>query len=216
MVRTFLKVYMELCSSFLFLQEQIKDIIIRSAAVVCGGGHCKQRVPPRGACGRQAHCAAAASPRVDTCRSVAAARHGSLHRHWGCLILVTCGVPWFLGPFWKPWLREEMRTVHGAFCVNTPNPNSHPMTQPGDTWGDVLTYLQPLPWTFGRAKAKKPWLGHGSGRQKPTHSIDDVTVSPRFRGAKCHPIPILEGACKEGATTLQPGCGEYRCKKKMW
>ena len=27
MVRTFLKVYMELCSSFLFLQEQIKDII---------------------------------------------------------------------------------------------------------------------------------------------------------------------------------------------
>ena len=29
MVRTFLKVYMELCSYFLFLQEQIKDIIIR-------------------------------------------------------------------------------------------------------------------------------------------------------------------------------------------
>ena len=29
MVRTFLKVYMELGSSFLFLQEQIKDIIIR-------------------------------------------------------------------------------------------------------------------------------------------------------------------------------------------
>jgi hypothetical protein len=28
MVRTFFKVYMELCSSFLFLQEQIKDIII--------------------------------------------------------------------------------------------------------------------------------------------------------------------------------------------
>jgi hypothetical protein len=28
MVRTFLKVYMELDSSFLFLQEQIKDIII--------------------------------------------------------------------------------------------------------------------------------------------------------------------------------------------
>jgi hypothetical protein len=28
MVRTFLKVYMELGSSFLFLQEQIKDIII--------------------------------------------------------------------------------------------------------------------------------------------------------------------------------------------
>ena len=28
MVRTFLKVYMELCSYFLFLQEQIKDIII--------------------------------------------------------------------------------------------------------------------------------------------------------------------------------------------
>jgi hypothetical protein len=27
MVRTFLKVYVELCSSFLFLQEQIKDII---------------------------------------------------------------------------------------------------------------------------------------------------------------------------------------------
>jgi hypothetical protein len=31
MVRTFLKVYMELGSSFLFLQEQIKDIII-----ICG------------------------------------------------------------------------------------------------------------------------------------------------------------------------------------
>jgi hypothetical protein len=30
MVCTFLKVYMELCSSFLFLQEQIKDIIIIS------------------------------------------------------------------------------------------------------------------------------------------------------------------------------------------
>jgi hypothetical protein len=30
MVRTFLKVYMELGSSFLFLQEQIKDIIIIS------------------------------------------------------------------------------------------------------------------------------------------------------------------------------------------
>jgi hypothetical protein len=28
MVRTFLKVYMELCSCFLFLQEQIKDMII--------------------------------------------------------------------------------------------------------------------------------------------------------------------------------------------
>ena len=28
MVRTFLEVYMELCSSFLFLQEQIQDIII--------------------------------------------------------------------------------------------------------------------------------------------------------------------------------------------
>ncbi len=28
MVRTFLKVYMELCSFFLFLQEQVKDIII--------------------------------------------------------------------------------------------------------------------------------------------------------------------------------------------
>ena len=31
MVRTFLKVYMELGSSFLFLQEQIKDIIIITA-----------------------------------------------------------------------------------------------------------------------------------------------------------------------------------------
>ena len=33
MVRTFLQVYMELGSYFLFLQEQIKDIIIRSGAV---------------------------------------------------------------------------------------------------------------------------------------------------------------------------------------
>ncbi len=32
MVRTFLKVYMELGSSFLFLQEQIKDIIIITAS----------------------------------------------------------------------------------------------------------------------------------------------------------------------------------------
>jgi hypothetical protein len=30
MVRTFLKVYKELCSCFLFVQEQIKDIIIIS------------------------------------------------------------------------------------------------------------------------------------------------------------------------------------------
>ena len=33
MVRTFLKVYMEICSSFLFLQEQIKDIIIITTRV---------------------------------------------------------------------------------------------------------------------------------------------------------------------------------------
>ena len=33
MVRTFPKVYMELGSSFLFLQEQIKDIIIMMSAV---------------------------------------------------------------------------------------------------------------------------------------------------------------------------------------
>jgi hypothetical protein len=32
LVRTFLKVYMELGSSFLFLQEQIKDIIITSSS----------------------------------------------------------------------------------------------------------------------------------------------------------------------------------------
>ena len=32
MVRTFLKVYMELGSDFLFLQEQIKDIIIMTIA----------------------------------------------------------------------------------------------------------------------------------------------------------------------------------------
>ena len=35
MVRTFLKVYMELGSFFLFLQEQIKDIIICTS---CGYG----------------------------------------------------------------------------------------------------------------------------------------------------------------------------------
>ncbi len=34
MVRTFLKVYMELGSSFLFLQEQIKDIIMRGLLVL--------------------------------------------------------------------------------------------------------------------------------------------------------------------------------------
>ena len=34
MVRTFLKVYMELGSSFLFLQEQIKDIIIITASII--------------------------------------------------------------------------------------------------------------------------------------------------------------------------------------
>ena len=38
MVRTFLKVYMELGSYFLFLQEQIKDIIIRwGDSWGCGG-----------------------------------------------------------------------------------------------------------------------------------------------------------------------------------
>jgi len=39
MVRTFLKVYMELGSYFLFLQEQIKDIIIMrpTASSTCGG-----------------------------------------------------------------------------------------------------------------------------------------------------------------------------------
>ena len=35
MVLTFLKVYMELGSSFLFLQEQIKDMIIISRDVTC-------------------------------------------------------------------------------------------------------------------------------------------------------------------------------------
>ena len=34
MVRTFLKVYMELGSYFLFLQEQIKDITIMSSPVL--------------------------------------------------------------------------------------------------------------------------------------------------------------------------------------
>ena len=39
MVRTFLKVYMELGYYFLFLQEQIKDIIIREVHVhaICRG-----------------------------------------------------------------------------------------------------------------------------------------------------------------------------------
>ncbi len=39
MVRTFLKVYMELGSYFLFLQEQIKDIIINPAHVAEARGH---------------------------------------------------------------------------------------------------------------------------------------------------------------------------------
>jgi hypothetical protein len=34
MVRTFLKVYMELGSYFLFLQEQIKDIIIKDIIII--------------------------------------------------------------------------------------------------------------------------------------------------------------------------------------
>ncbi len=38
MVRTFLKVYMELGSYFLFLQEQIKDIIIISTQFLREGG----------------------------------------------------------------------------------------------------------------------------------------------------------------------------------
>jgi hypothetical protein len=37
MVRTFLKVYMELGSYFLFLQEQIKDIIIMHTAGLLTG-----------------------------------------------------------------------------------------------------------------------------------------------------------------------------------
>ena len=124
MVRTFLKVYMEISSSFLFLQEQIKDIIIRSAAVVCGGGHCKQRVPPRGACGRPAHSAAAVSTCVDTCHSDVAARHGSLHRHWGCLILVTCSVPWLWVHFGNhcPGKRCVQCTVLFVYTQPTPTP----------------------------------------------------------------------------------------------
>jgi hypothetical protein len=45
MVRTFLKVYMELGSYFLFLQEQIKDIIIktRERCVVLRGISCEKR-----------------------------------------------------------------------------------------------------------------------------------------------------------------------------
>ena len=39
MVRTFLKVYMELGSSLLFLQEQIKDIIIIITACTAEGTH---------------------------------------------------------------------------------------------------------------------------------------------------------------------------------
>jgi len=35
MVRTFLKVYIELGSSFLFLAEQIKDIIISDSSLYC-------------------------------------------------------------------------------------------------------------------------------------------------------------------------------------
>jgi hypothetical protein len=38
MVRTFLKVYMKLGSSFLFLHEQIKDIIIMKAIHALRGG----------------------------------------------------------------------------------------------------------------------------------------------------------------------------------
>jgi uncharacterized membrane protein len=47
MVRTFLKVYMELGSYFLFLQEQIKDIIIiagsDSPVFLPLSGHCPSR-----------------------------------------------------------------------------------------------------------------------------------------------------------------------------
>jgi GTPase involved in cell partitioning and DNA repair len=39
MVRTFHKVYMELGSYFLFLQEQIKDIITRRRVLVMNGQH---------------------------------------------------------------------------------------------------------------------------------------------------------------------------------
>ena len=39
-VRTFLKVYMELGSYFLFLQEQVKDIIIRSLTPITTICHC--------------------------------------------------------------------------------------------------------------------------------------------------------------------------------
>ena len=40
MVHTFLKVYMELGSYFLFLQEQVKDIIIRSLTPITTICHC--------------------------------------------------------------------------------------------------------------------------------------------------------------------------------
>jgi hypothetical protein len=51
MVRTFLKVYMELGSYFLFLQEQIKDIIIRGSArgssLITGVQHVGDRLQGR-------------------------------------------------------------------------------------------------------------------------------------------------------------------------
>ena len=43
MVRTFLKVYMELGFYFLSLQEQIKDIIIMGVSVSCASVYCVSR-----------------------------------------------------------------------------------------------------------------------------------------------------------------------------
>ena len=114
----------------------------------------------------QCLCVPAELQRVESRDHSAAVRHGSLQRHWLLPDFGNLQCTMALGPFWKPLFREEMRTVHSAFCVHTTNPNSHPMTKQGDTRGDVLTYLQPLPWTVGRTKVKKPWWGHGPGEAK--------------------------------------------------
>ena len=59
---------------------------------------------------------------------------------------------------------EATRTLHGALCVNVPSPNSYPLTPPGlRHLGNVLTYLQPLPWAHAHCKGQNHVRTHAYG-----------------------------------------------------
>ncbi len=77
MVRTFLKVYMESGSYFLFLQEQIKDTIIRS---LC------RKLGRQGVCGKRRACPSPSLQAATECKQ--RVRTGS--PSFGCCYLGRC------------------------------------------------------------------------------------------------------------------------------